>query len=203
MKTNLIYKTNTTIFGCFSLSRPIVRIGGETTDALMLKMSHLFPVSHTVCCMSNQTVLVDCWVGPSAQAGNPIGQLGFRLKRSDVHGGISLIFTLSTVAPLQYVRVVLVDKCVWYVFHINWLSKTPLLLNLLKPIYDNYNQKYIYTHTSNSVISICVLKMCVCVCVCASYPDLCCAVVAGSSGCGPHLRNFGEKPLHLAWAEDE
>lgn len=28
------------------------------------------------------------------------------------------------------------------------------------------------------------------------HPGLCCAVGAGSSDCGPHLRNSGGKPLH-------
>ena len=41
------------------------------------------------------------------------------------------------------------------------------------------------------------------VCVPRSYPGLCCAVVADSSDCGPHLRNSGEKPLHWASAEEK
>lgn len=56
--------------------RPLVRSSGETGDALVLSMSHPFPVSHTVCCVSNLMVMVGRSVGLSAQSGNLLGLLG-------------------------------------------------------------------------------------------------------------------------------
>lgn len=59
MNCDLLHQTHTLISELCTLSVQLfVRSRGETGDALMLRMSHSFPVSDTVCCVSNLTALV-------------------------------------------------------------------------------------------------------------------------------------------------
>lgn len=56
---DLLHQTHTLISERCTLSVQLfVRNSGETGNVLMLRMSHSFPVSGTVCCVSNLTVLV-------------------------------------------------------------------------------------------------------------------------------------------------